>query len=373
MNLLRKFLRFIYYVFTGRWPELKDFFRHPKIERHELNPVLSPSLLNWESKGVLNPAAILIDGKVHLLYRAVGEDGVSRIGYASSSDGFNFDERLNYPVFSMPSPMQCLPGVVKRYDPVMYPSGGSWGGCEDPRMVDIDDTIYVTFNAFDGWDFMRIGAISIDKDDFVNKEWNWNYPLLISPDGQRHKNWTFFPEKFDGKFAILHSIIGDRDDEVRIEYTEDLKTFSKRIFISPDPHRAPDNNIEWHHRVRSAGSPPLRTESGWLVFYQAMQEGEPDRYKVGVMLLDLHNPEKVIARSKMPILSPDMYYENDWKPGIVYVCGALVKDGTLFIYYGGGDKYVCVASAPLDEFLYDLKHHNDKPHMYFRKVLFGKP
>ena len=377
MNIWQKFIETLRYIFTGRWSEKdkKKYVRAPKITRHENNPVLSPTDKNgWESIGTLNPATILIDGRVHMLYRAIGGDGVSRLGYASSPDGLNFDERLSYPVYAMPSPRinvkECLPGIIKRYDPVMFPSGGSWGGCEDPRMVEIDDRVYVTFNAFDGWDFMRIGAISLSKDDFVNKKWTWNYPILLSPEGTRHKNWTLFPEKIDGKFAVLHSIIGDRDDEVRIEYTDDLNTLSKRVFVSPDPHQASNNNITWHHRVRSAGAPPVRTDSGWLVFYQAMQEGEPDRYKVGVMLLDLNNPEKVIARSKVPILEPDMYYENNWKPGIIYVCGALVKDGKLFMYYGGGDKYVCVATAPLDKFVNDLKK-GEKPRISFVKKLFG--
>ena len=69
------------------------------------------------------------------------------------------------------------------------------------------------------------------------------------------------------------------------------------------------------------------------------------------MLLDLQDPRKVLARSQGPILAPDMWYENDWKPGIVYACGAIVKDSTLFVYYGGGDKTVSAATIPLNELL----------------------
>jgi predicted GH43/DUF377 family glycosyl hydrolase len=72
------------------------------------------------------------------------------------------------------------------------------------------------------------------------------------------------------------------------------------------------------------------------------------------MILDKHNPRKVLYRTSRPILSPDMPYENDGKPGIVYASGAIIKDDTL-IYYGGADRVVCVASAPLDEFLEKVK------------------
>lgn len=72
------------------------------------------------------------------------------------------------------------------------------------------------------------------------------------------------------------------------------------------------------------------------------------------MLLDLEDPTRIIARSKSPILKAHQWYENDYKPNVVYASAAVVRDGMLFIYYGGGDKHVCVASAPLDAFVDQL-------------------
>jgi predicted GH43/DUF377 family glycosyl hydrolase len=69
------------------------------------------------------------------------------------------------------------------------------------------------------------------------------------------------------------------------------------------------------------------------------------------MLLDLKDPTKVLYRAPAPILSPDMPYENDGKPGIVYASGSIIKDGKLIVYYGGGDKHVCAAETPLDPLL----------------------
>jgi predicted GH43/DUF377 family glycosyl hydrolase len=200
-------------------------------ERHALNPIISPSPSNdWEAGGTFNPAAWHDKtGKVHLVYRAVGNDGVSRLGYAESTDGETF-HKLNYPIFVMENP-RCIQGrriQDLRYDPVMYPSGGSYGGAEDPRMVAIGDRIYISCSAFDGWDFIRIAIFSIKIDDFINQRWKWSKTLLISPEGEIHKNWVLFPEKINGKFAILHSL----NPKIQIdyaEYLEDLDRGHKKI------------------------------------------------------------------------------------------------------------------------------------------------
>jgi hypothetical protein len=115
----------------------------------------------------------------------------------------------------------------------------------------------------------------------------------------------------------------------------------------------------WDTWIRSSGPPPVKTDRGWLVLYHAMDKRFPHiGYKLGAMLLDLDNPEKIIAKAKSPILEPDMWYENDWKPGVVYSCGAVEKNGTLYIYYGGGDKYVCVATADLGKLVDTILEEN---------------
>ncbi len=78
------------------------------------------------------------------------------------------------------------------------------------------------------------------------------------------------------------------------------------------------------------------------------------------MVLDKDDPTKVLYRANNPIVSPDVHYENDgFKAGVVYPCGAVVKDNNLFVYYGGADTVVCAASQDLDEFLYKMKHHKE--------------
>jgi len=319
------------------------------LKRSDHNPILRPGTHPWTAEAVMNPAAAVLGGRTHLIYRAIGTDGISRLGYASSPDGITFDKRLPYPIYVARNPHN-LALHLRRYSPVLYPSGGSWGGCEDPRMVVVDGKVYVTFNMFENWR-LRVAAIWMSVEDFLAERFDaWRGPVILSH-SDRDKNWVLFPKKIGGQFAVLHSVIGDDENHVRIEYCDNLATLKQSRFVSPDPQRVPDKPVAWHVHTRSAGPPPVRTDRGWLVFYHAHDARESHRYKLGAMLLDLVDPTKVLYRAAAPVLSPDEYYENDGKPGIVYAAGAVVRNGTLFVYYGGADKVVCVATAPLEAFL----------------------
>ncbi|KKT86850.1 MAG: Glycosidase-related protein [Microgenomates group bacterium GW2011_GWA1_Microgenomates_45_10] len=324
------------------------------------NPVIDPTPGSyWESEAVFNPGAVIHGGRVHLFYRALGPDGISRVGYASSEDGIHFDKRYPYPVY-MPETVTesakhrpyTSPARLA-YDTGLYVSGGGWGGCEDPRAVKIDGRVYLTFNIFNGWHSIRVGLTSISESDLEQGRWNWRRFVFLSPPNERHKNWVLFPEKVNGKYALLHNLYDNDPARVRVEYLDDLEEYIP-YFDSPDPHLLPDRELAWHNRTRSVGPPPIKTRYGWLLFYHAMDKSDPGRYKLGAMLLDSKDPRKILFRSRYPVLEPDEWYENDWKPGIIYASGAAIKGGTLFIYYGGGDKHIGVAYANLDEFVRKL-------------------
>lgn len=314
-----------------------------KLKRHHTNPILSPKHLNsWENDATFNPAAIFLNDKIHLLYRAIGNGGVSTIGYASSKDGVSIDERLPQPIFSLASQFEIAP------EKSPYVSGGSWAGCEDPRITKIGNRIYMTYVAFDGANPPGVGLTSISVKDFLNKVWKWKKPMLISKHGEIQKNWMLFPEKINGKYAILHSIT----PKISIEYVDSLE--KKGLVIESGKQPGTDEH-RWDNIVRGAGSPPLWTKHGWLVLYHAMDKRDPNKYKVGAMLLDHDDPTKILHRCKNPILEPDAKYENDGaKAGVVYVCGAVIKDDKLLVYYGGADSVVCMASEDLDDFLQDM-------------------
>ena len=325
------------------------------------NPIINPAPGSyWESEAVFNPGAVMHGGRVHLFYRALGPDGVSRIGYASSKDGVHFDKRHPHPVY-MPETKEAsekhhpyTSPARLHYDRALYLSGGGWGGCEDPRAVKINNRIYLTFNIFNGWYSIRVGLTSISEKDLEVGKWNWGRVIYLSPPNERHKNWVLFPEKIGDKYAILHNIYDADPARVRVEYVDDLDLREPLVLDSPDPQLLPDRIISWHNRTRSVGPPPVKTKYGWLIFYHAMDKDDPGRYKLGAMLLDLNDPRKILYRSRYPILEPDEWYENDWKPGIIYASGAIIKGETLFIYYGGGDKHIGVAYTNLDDFVSKL-------------------
>jgi predicted GH43/DUF377 family glycosyl hydrolase len=322
-----------------------------RLIRHHENPILAPRAEHpWEALSAFNAAAVCLDDHVHLLYRAQGYDGISVLGYAKSEDGTNVAERLPSPVFVPTNPFDHRKkGTPKNSFP--YLSGGGWGGCEDPRITRIGKTLHMTYVAFNGIHPPGVALTSISVRDFLKKRWDWTAPRLISRPGTMQKNWVVFPEKIRGKYAVLHNI----SPEIRIEYLDSLE--GDITIDSLPPRRGAQDAKRWDNIVRGVGAPPIRTDAGWLVFYHAMDERDPNKYKVGVMLLDLAHPETVLARSPEPVLEPETEYENHGhKHGVVYVCGAVVKDGVLFVYYGASDKTLAVAEAPLDTFVTALRN-----------------
>lgn len=338
------------------WQEIRQPLA---LRRLKENPILEPLPQNWwESEAVFNPAALYTGGRVHLLYRALGRDGISRIGYASSPDGIHFDERLPYPVFA-PSRGFGIAHARRlfaplTYAPASYPSGGGWGGSEDPRAVEIDGHIYMTFTAFDGWGFLRMALTSLPLPDFLGHRFGWRVPAFLSAPGQLNKNFILFPEKINGKYAIIYVIT----PEIKIEFVDDLSVFDEedRYIESSQPHGGREGH--WDSAVRGAGAPPLKTPEGWLLFYHGFDTAHPEvGYKIGVMLLDLKDPTQVLYRSNWPVLEAKEWYENDWKKGVTYASGAVIVGEDLIVYYGGGDKRIAAARANLNEFLRKLKNN----------------
>jgi predicted GH43/DUF377 family glycosyl hydrolase len=333
------------------------------LERFAENPILKPNLgHSWETKAVFNPAAIYEAGKVHILYRAIGDTDVSVLGYASSLDGLHIQERLSYPAYI---PRESFEGVSPAYGPgtaysgLYVSGGGGMGGCEDPRLTRIDDRVYMTYVAYNGYSQPRIALSSIHIDDFLGRKWDWKKPVLISPPHIVDKNACILPEKINGKYVIFHRVYPN----ILIDFVDDLDFDGKTRWLEGQyeiPARALSS--DWDSHKVGCGPPPLKTKYGWLLIYQAVGRCDENRYKIGAMLLDLKDPTKVLARSKSPILEPVAHYENEgWKSGVVYPCGAAIIHGRLFVYYGGADMVVCVASVKLNGFLEELTTNHKEP------------
>lgn len=324
-----------------------------QMNRPKVNPMIAPNPANnWEAFTTFNPAALYNADKVHLFYRAQGNDYVSSVGYAVSNDGLTVDERSKRPIFIPTQPFESSvkPGKVN----MSFASAGC-GGCEDPRVTRIDDRIYMTYVAYNGYSEPRIALTSISVKDFLNHNWLWTHPVLISKPGMVTKSACILPEKINGKYVIFHRVFPD----ILIDFVDNLD-FTDGKYLSSQAKISPRSPLWWDSRKIGVGAPPLKTNDGWLLIYQAVDDKEGHPYKVGAMLLDLDDPTQVLRRSRQPILEPQEWYENDgFKAGVVYPCGAVIVNETLFVYYGGADSYVCVATANLNEFLQQLKTSGD--------------
>lgn len=317
------------------------------LKRVDGNPILKPTHNPWENRATFNPGALVEKESVHLVYRAIGENDLSVIGYAKSDDGITIDTRLNHPVF--------IAGVVQKamFDSaVKYMSGGGYGGCEDPRLTRIDGRIYMTYVAYDGYSPPRVALTSIPEEDFFANQFDsWTEPVIISRPNVVNKNAVIFPEKINGKYVIMHRIFPN----ILLDYRDSLE-FGKNDYLKTDAMIKP-RKLFWDSRKIGAGPPPIKTDKGWLLVYHSVGDQDPGRYKMGAMLLDLKDPTRVIARSRKPILTPDHEYENNGhKAGVAYPCGAVSFKKKLIVYYGGADSVGLAAEADMDEFLDGLEN-----------------
>jgi len=351
-------LRQVSMVHPGHVDEVAPpLHRYLKLTKSHKNPIIAPDDgEEWEQAGTFNPAAVVHDGKVHMFYRAMDPSGVSRFAYASSDDGVNFTRHreiaYNHEVdFTPPEPFP------KAHDPNIYSSGGGWGGSEDPRAVIIDDHVHMSFCIFEHWQSMRQAIAKLHVDNLNERNWDWNRPLLVSPENQRQKNWMIFPERVNGKLAILHALV----PSVAIEYFDTFEELEENPIHSPiqgDADRF--GRPGWDGFLRGASAPPIKSEHGWVLFYHGTDPDDPNSgYRLGAMLLDLDDPTIILARTNQPILEPEEWYEHDRKPNVIYASAAVVKDGVLHIYYGGGDKHVCAASTDFEQFVTALKEERE--------------
>ena len=345
--------------FTTEGPEKKKLVvkkEKPPIQlnKYHRNPIIEPHSKNhWENEAVFNPATVYDDGKVHMLYRAIGAAGFSFLGYAASKDGYDFSERYNDPAYW---PRLDFEGVrtkpTKRTD--LFMSGAGWGGCEDPKLTLMEGKVYLTYVAYDGYRPPRVAISEISRENFLKQNWDWTLPELMSEPGIINKSACILPEKINGKYVVFHRVYPN----ILIDFVDDLEFGPDKKWLMGRYSIRPRVGM-WDSRKISVGAPPIRTKDGWLVIYHAVDDADDTKYKIGAMILDINDPTKVLHRTHSPILSPDDWYENDGKPGVAYPCGAVIIENTLFVYYGGADRVVCVATAPVDEFLFNVRHEID--------------
>lgn len=299
-----------------------------QLQRHPASPILLPDpTAAWECYNVFNPGVVHHNGLFHMFYRAQGLDWISRIGYAVSADGIHWN-RFRKPVLEPADVWESR-------------------GLEDPRVVEIDGTFYMTYTAYSrqysgsgnpthaGGGILPMIARSINL-----ITWERIGPIVRGEDNKDH---VLFPRKIHGRFAALHR----RWPNVWIAYSDNLTEWPEAWMQSIYGPR-PGNG--WDERSVGSNGAPVETKEGWLVLNHAYDEQHI--YRFGVALLDLDDPSKVIRRPKRAIYWPEELWEMRGDvPNVVFSNANPVVDGTVYVFYGGADHVIGLATCKLDDLL----------------------
>jgi len=311
---------------------------------------MNDSLVHWEEYATFNPAAVVRNGKMYLLYRAEDASGdrqighhTSRLGLAESIDGLHF---------------------TRRAEPVLFPdtdeqSRYEWtGGVEDPRIVETDDGRYI----------------------LTYTQWNHAIPRLAVASSRDLVHWTkhgpAFARAYDGKYlktesksgSVLSRVSGNHliatrvngkfwmyygVPDIRIATSENLFDWTPLELVDSTALKVlsprPGYFDSW---LVEAGPPAILTDRGIVLIYNAGNSGQygdsrlPVRvYTGGQALFDARNPVKLLERSSAPFIQPTEPYERtgQYVEGTTFVEGLVPFNGRWFLYYGTADSRVGVA------------------------------
>ena len=284
-------------------------------------PILFPQGQSWESAGTFNPAVVKANGKFVMLYRAQDANGTSRLGYAESSDGIHFERRA---------------------DPVLSPEADyeKDGGVEDPRLVKIGDTYYLTYTGYNKKDAQLCLATSRDLIHFERKG-----VILPANKGNWNKGWTksgaILPEKINGEYWMYWlGTAEDKTDQMGVSHSKDSIHWTE---ATPTPV-LPRRPGKFDSRVVEPGPPPILTSSGIVLIYNGADDNLV--YRTGIAIFDPRNPSKLMIRMEFPFLEPTLAWEKVGQvPNVVFVEGLVREKDRWLLYYGAADKYVGVASV----------------------------
>ena len=288
-------------------------------------PLLKPAA-GFTSFGLFNPAAIQVGPKTVLLFRAQDAQHTSRIGYAESQDGLRFTIRPD-PVLSPTAPYE------------------KDGGVEDPRLVEIAGTYYLTYTGYDLHSAQLCLATSTDL-----LHWDRKGVILPAYKGAWNTQWTksgaILPQKINGKWWMYYlgtrrDADGQSRDYMGLAASDDLLHWRD---ATPRPvlDRRPG---AFDSRVMEPGPAPFLTSKGIVLLYN----GADDHlvYSPGWVLFDKQDPRRVLARADRPFLTPTLTWEKIGNvPNVIFLEGAVRQPTAapdvldVIGYYGAADKYI---------------------------------
>ena len=298
----------------------------PPAVRSPDHPVIVPrtdSLYWWESLGTFNPGVAEYKGQVVLLYRAYDKFRISRLGLAHSSNGIDFTQYKHPVIDTDPDdPFERL-------------------GIEDPRITFIDGTYYIVHTSASyhsvgeaadvsgGMDYIpwRVRVGMHTTEDFHSFK---HHGVIISDIPA--KNACLLPEKINGNFGLYYREHSEAGELLKLVYTKDFQEWGEPLSIAW-PESADGQRLKM-----GTGSQPIAIENGFLIVYHAVDKNQV--YRLGLLLFARDDPTRILWYSG-PILEPEMSYEKKgYVPNVVYSCGAVVRGGELWIYYGAADRVI---------------------------------
>jgi len=263
-----------------------------------------------------DPALEIRDARGYFLNGRMLLTSMAHLRVARSSDGvhFTFDAQ-----------------------PAIYPSTPYEAfGCEDARITVLEGVAYITYTAVSD---RGVSVALASTEDFQTFR---KHGVIFPP---YQKDVVLFPEKIDGRYVCRHRPYKSEFNDACIwtAYSPDLLSWGcHEMTASP---RAGT----WEENRLGAGAPPIRTDEGWLEIYHACDSD--GTYHLGAMLSDLQHPERLLCRSREPVLSPQADYEiRGLFDRCVFSNGLIPHaDGTLTVYYGAADKVCAAAVTTLEE------------------------
>lgn len=351
----------------------------PTVKRHSANPVVSPGDVppvfpGYEILGAFNPGAFWYNGEYLLLLR-VAERPVQEDGWLSLAVLDHESGSGEYRILRVKTNDPALNAFDKRVviyqgrmyatsishlrlarstdgfsftidtDPTLMPGGFEDAyGLEDPRITPIDGEFLVNYTACSPAGYTTALRRTRDWKQFEDMG-SIFHPL--------NKDVGIFPEKIGGQYWALH-----RPD------SGDFEKPSMWTAVSPDlrhwgGHRflMSPRKSGWDSMRIGAGSPPIRTDEGWLCLYHGMSD-DGFTYSMGGVLLDLENPTKLLARSEQPLIKPESSEELEgFMKCAIFSNGHIVRPDqpdSLLLYYGAADTCVSVAEFSLNEIMNSL-------------------
>ena len=293
-------------------------------KKYKNNPIIVPDGKNsFEKECTYNPCVIIHKGKIYLIYRAEGKRGdyVSRLCLAVSNDGYNFRKYRNNPI------IEPTLSEEKR-------------GCEDPRITKINNIFYLTYVS---WNGKKVNISLATSNDLINWE---KHGMII----KNYKSGALYNKQIDGKYIMF---FGDKN--IQIAHSKNLKEWS----IDKNPVLKPRRDM-FDGLIVEPGPAPFLLKDKLVFIYNSANRHLV--YQPSFVILDANNPHKIVYRAKKPLLVPSERFELFGKVNnVIFVEGLVEFKNTYFLYYGGGDKCIGVATIKkrkLEEYI-----SNEVPHV----------